>query len=25
VGIPGDSFEHAIETLERYGREVISR
>ena len=25
VGVPGDSIEHAVETLERYGEEVIAR
>jgi hypothetical protein len=25
VGMPGDSLEHAIESLERYGAEVISQ
>ena len=25
VGMPGRSIEHAVETLERYGREVISQ
>jgi probable F420-dependent oxidoreductase len=25
VGIPGDSFEHALEALERYGEQVIGR
>ncbi|NIR34919.1 MAG: LLM class F420-dependent oxidoreductase, partial [Actinobacteria bacterium] len=25
VGVPGDSLDHAIETLERYGELVINR
>jgi probable F420-dependent oxidoreductase len=25
VGVPGDSIEHAVETLERYGEEVIAQ